>query len=719
MTRSLAYFVVVVSSLVPACFGAPPDGGGSGDPLSDPECQLDTEREDTPGYPYDVQSFTDEVLPVVSGSCALGGCHGAPQGNGDFTVWKDAQPGDCNFGKTFNNVVRKIDLATPANSRIVAAVSGGSATHPFSFAATDTKLSALQAFINDAKARYDAGGGGVTPPPGPSPFNYTVYQSTIQTAINTAGCAASGCHGSGAGGFSLKAQPAAASADMEANFVAVTSRTNLETPASSTVYVRATVKHASGQSTQLTPDSAAAMLAWIEDAKQNAGGGGGGGGNPTCAPIDKFNIGVFRSEILPILAGDLDLNVPGGQGSGAGCMSSACHGTNRGPGALSLEPNADPADLLQNFACFVNLAAPSTSEILACPLNDPRCRRYPHPGQDVLQGANDLNYQKLLAYVYGAKVEVSPLDFAFFVRRINPIFNDNLAVENGAQGRSCSDATACHGVSVAGQAPPNGSDFPIIPNASDIGRLSYNYVSATGFVNFLNPGESSLFLYPTDEIANRDAHPLATGLPHPGGPDFAVDSDFALAILQWAGGLRPDGNGLLRNWLVAGDFAATRVSDQTLLDETTVVPQIFDLGFGAFNSGQWDGLFSDRGEVDLNVAFPRAATSGRVGYAVTYAINTVPRQIVAQMTVSTNNPIRIYVDGLLVAQNDQGGGATALVTLPPAGPTAQPKRIMIKVLQRANDARFAFTAELRDELGTLLTDRTGELVFTLGPKGGI
>ena len=244
-------------------------------------------------------------------------------------------------------------------------------------------------------------------------------------------------------------------------------------------------------------------------------------------------------------------------------------------------------------------------------------------------------------------------------------------------------------------------------------------MSATGFVNFLNPGESSLFLYPTDEIANRDDHPFATGLPHPGGRDFEVDSAEAQAILQWAGGLRPDRDGFQRNWLVLGDFAATRISDATLIDEATVIPQIFDLGGGSFNRGEWDGLFSDSREVDLNVAFPRAATSGRAAYAVSYAINTVPRSTVAQLVVATNNPIRIYVNGSLVAQNDNGGGATALVTLPPSGGASQPARIMIKLLQRQNDADFAFEAQLRDDLGNLLTDQTGELVFTLGPKGGI
>lgn len=717
MTRTLALLAACSGSFALGCFGAPPTG--EGDPLVDPECQLDTKGEKSPGFPFDVDTFTTAVLPVVAQSCGAGGCHGAPTGNGGFTVWAAAQPGDCDFGKTFNNVVAKVDLATPANSRLVAAVSGGSATHPFTFPEAAPQLATLREFVEAAAATYAADGGGVTPPPGPSPFDYAVYQSTIQPAIDAAGCARAGCHGTGAAGFTLKSAPAAASADMEANFVAVTSRGNLETPASSTIYVRATVTHAAGNSTTLAPEAAQQLLAWIEDAKQNAGGGGGGGGNPSCAPLDKFNLGVFRTEILPILSGDLDLNVPGGQGRGGGCMSAACHGTDRGPGALSLPATADAATMLQNFACFVNLAAPSTSEILACPLNDPRCRRYPHPGQDVLAGANDLNYQRLLAYLYGTKVDVSPLDFAFFVRRINPIFNDVNAVEAGAQGRSCSDATACHGVSVAGQAPPNGSDFPIIPNASDLGRLSFNYVAATGFVNFLNPGESSLFLYPTDEIANRDAHPFATGLPHPGGRDFEVDSDFARAILQWAGGLRPDGDGFQRNWLVVGDFAATRVSDATLLDETTAVPSIFDQGGGAFNRGEWDGLFADRAEVDLNLAFPRDATSGRVAYAVSYAVNTVPRPLVAQLVVTTDNPIRIYVGGALVAQNDLGGGATALLNLPASGGTAAPARILIKLLQRSTDDRFAFTAQLRDELGALLTDRTGELVFTLGPKGGI
>jgi hypothetical protein len=709
-SRSLAFTVelALLAGLALGCFSP------QAPPATDPACQLDSKSEQTPGYPYDVEAFTADVLPALAQSCGNAGCHGAPSGAGGLTIWTAAQPGDCDFGKTFNSVVTKTDLTTPANSRLIAAVSGGSATHPFKLPDGDAKLATLKKFVDTAAATYAQGGGGTTPPPGPSPFDYKVYQTTIQPMMER--CAGAGCHGNGAGGFTIKAAPAADSADMQANFVAVTSRGNLASPDKSVIYVRSTVKHAGGASTLVDDAQAKQLLAWITDAKDNAGSNE----NPTCAPIQKFNAGVFASEVLPILSGALDLNAPSGPARGAGCMSSVCHGVDRGPGTLTLLPAAAPQTLLQNFLCFANLAAPSASEILACPLNNPGCRRYPHPGQDVLGGANDLNYQRLLAFMYGGKADVSPMDFAFFVRKINPIFNDPNAVEGGAQGRTCADSVACHGTGVAGQAAPNGSDFAIIPAASTLDRLTFNFVSATGFANFLSPQESSLFLYPTDEIANRDAHPFATGLPHPGGKDFAVDSAEARAILQWARGLRPDASGFQRNWLVAGDFPASLISDPTLVDEAAVIPAIFDRAGGSFNRGEWDGLFAESRDIDLNTAFPRTATSGRVAYAVSYAINTVPRQIRAQLVVGTNNPVRVFVNGALVAQNDQSGGTTAFMTLPAAGTAgAKPTRIMIKILQRATDQRLLFTAQLRDELGALLTDASRELVFTLGPNGGI
>jgi len=170
---------------------------------------------------------------------------------------------------------------------------------------------------------------------------------------------------------------------------------------------------------------------------------------------------------------------------------------------------------------------------------------------------------------------------------------------------------------------------------------------------------------------------------------------------------------------VVGDYPASLITDQTLVDETTITPSIFDSSGGSFNVGQWDGLFSNSTTVDLNTAFPRAATSGRVGYAVSYVVNTVPQQIQAQVQIVTNNAIRVYVDGALVAQNDQRGGTSAFITLKPAGAGSKPVKVLIKLLQRANDPQFSFTAQFRDQLGNLLTDVSRELVFTLGPNGGV
>ncbi|HET7502083.1 MAG TPA: hypothetical protein VFK02_13795 [Kofleriaceae bacterium] len=696
---------------IAGCFGSSDDKGGT----TDPACQLDSQGEQTPGFPFAVDKFGSDVLPILAAKCGTAGCHAAPTGQGNFTIWPNAKPGDCDFGKTFNQVAGKIDLNKVTNSPLLSAVNGGDPAHPFKLDATAPELATLTAFIQAGSDNLKAnGGGGVTAGPGASPFDATVYQSTIQPMLEI--CTASGCHGTGAGGFTLKPMPAAGSADFTANFTSVTGLTNLTDPSKSLIYTQATTVHAGNPVINAT--QAAAMLDWITKAKTAAGSNPGTANN--CAPLDKFNVGTFGSQIVPILSGALDLNQPDGRGRGAGCMSTACHGTDRGPGTLQLLPTADSTTLLQNFACFVNLAAPSSSEILACPTNSPGCRKQPHPGQDVLDGANDLNYQAILAFIFGTKTDVTPLDFAFFVRNINPIFDDVNSVQNGALGISCSDATQCHGITVAGQAPPNGSDFPILTNASGFDALTFNFVSAAGFTNFLNPGESSLFLYPTNEIANRADHPFATGLDHPGGLDFAPDSTQALAITQWAHGLRPDGQGFQRNWLVVGDFPATLISDQTIINETTVTPQIFDRGGGSFNVGEWDGLFSGSANVDLNTVFPRNATSGRIGYAVAYAINTVPRQIQATLTVTSVDPVRIYVDGVLAGLNDQGNGsATAVVNFAAAGSKTKPSRILLKVLQRANDAQFAFTAQLRDQQGQLLTDVTGELVFTLGLNGGI
>lgn len=717
-TRRLLRLVPVlpISMWVAGCYADAPEGEDV--PTEDPECQIQTEGEKSPGYPFDLALYTDQVLPVLTANCAAAGCHAAPEGQGQFTVWAAAVQGNCEYAQTFNSLKKHIDLANPANSAVLVAINGSNPLHPLVYTADDPRLTALKTYADDASARFQSDGGGGGPaPPGASPFDYQVFQTTIQPILDNAegrGCSLAGCHGTGAGLFTLIPNPAPNSPDMEANFAEVTRRTNLNAPEASLFLLQASTRHGANASTIASPTEQQAILAWIQAAADVTGGEP----PPTCAPIDKFNVAVFRDEIYPILNGAVDLNNPG-DAAGLGCTRGPCHGTERGPGTLFLSDSLAADQNLQNFVCFVDLTSPSSSSILTCPLNDPRCPKYPHPGQDVFFGAQDFNYQRVLSFLFGAQLDATPLDFAYFARRINPIFNDLNAVEGGAQGRTCADAVSCHGVNVVGQPAPNGSNFPILPNAADFGRLTYNFTTAASFVNFLDPDESSLFLYPTNEIANVVDHPFATGLPHPGGADFAVDSVEAQRILKWAGGLRPDNNGFVVDWLVAGDYPATSVVDATPISELAAEPKIFDpTGAPQFNNGQWDGLFVDDELVDLNVSFPRAATAGRIAYAVVYVVNTASYDITAQISLQSENDARLYVGGVLVGQSD-GAGATGVATLPAFGTSKTVTRIMVKLFQSSVDDSFAFTLQLRDEFGTPLTDTSGELILLLGPQGGI
>lgn len=684
------------------------------------ECQIKADGEKSPGYPFDLAIYREEVLPVLTQNCAAAGCHAPPSGQQGFTVWPSAAAGNCAYAQSFNSLSEFVDLDSPNNSAVVIALDGDLPTHPLSYPADDARLAAIVKYINDASARYLAGGGsGATAPPGASPFDYAVFQSAIQPILDSAegkGCTTSGCHGTAAGTMKLVAHPEPDSAEMEANFIAVTGRMNLGSPDTSLAYLKATTRHGAGASAVVNEKEAATLLAWIKAAADAAGGQ-----DASCAPVDRFNLAVFSDEILPLLRGDVDFNEPaGGGGATTGCTRGPCHGTDRGPGILYLGPELDDARNLANFACFVDLANPSSSEVLLCPLDDARCRKHPHPGQDVFGGADDLNFQRLLAFLYGSQLDATPLDFAFFAKRVNPIFNDLAAVEGGAQGRTCADAVSCHGVSVAGQPPPNGSNFPILPNATDKARLTFNFASAASFANYLAPEESSLFLYPTGEIANLADHPFATGLPHPGGADFAIDSVQARTILRFAGGLRPDRNGFVRDWLVAGDYPASSVSDLTPIDEAGARPAIFDpSGAPQFNGGMWDGLFSPGSTIDLDTAFPRGGTSGRVAYAVVYLTNTAAVDLTAQVVVSSASPLRLYVGEALVAQSDGSGDISAIAQLPSYRSKHTTARLLVKVLQRSTDDHFRFSLALRDELGTPLSESSGEIVVQLGPKGGI
>jgi len=700
----------------------PPTPSTSPTDPNDPACQIASDQQHSPGWPYDLEAFKANVLPTLTSTCAASGCHASPMGQAGFTVWADAAPGNCSYAKTFNAFVAKLDLSNPTNSAPYVAITGGDPMHPVKLDKIDPKAVAMLDFIQKAAANQSAPA--TQAPPSANPFDYTVFQNSIQPILDTTGmrgCTNASCHGAanGQGGFKLVASPAGGGADMLANFNTVTNVCSLQAPDQSKLYLQATKLHAGGKSVVVSASEAMTILGWIQQAQKNAGATGSG--STSCLSANNFNLGVFQAEIQPILFGQVDLNNRGSNRTTSGCASGVCHGVDRTGGALVIKQSSTAAQNLQNFACFVNVTNPSTSPLLTCPLNSPSCPKKPHPGQNVfLPGNTDLNFQRILSYIYSTKTAVTPLDFAFFARQINTIFTDVNSVQGGAQNRSCADAQ-CHGISAPGQAAPNGSVFGILANAGDKIGLAYNFSTAMNFTNFITPTGSSLFLFPTDEIANL-TNPFATGLHHPGGLDFAVNSTQANAILQWAVGLRPDGNGANANWLVAGTYPAAQITDTTPLDEINSTPAIFDNSNALqFNAGQWDGLFSPTALVDLAAEFPQAQNAGRIAYAVAYVINTTPSEIQAQVTVVSPNVVKLYVGKQPVLQtaNAGGDGAPAFATFPSYASSKTTTRLLLKVFQRAADTAFNFTVKFQDQFGRILTNTTGELVIKLSPDGGI
>lgn len=716
--RRVTYVLALAAVSFAAAACSPPGGGGT-DPATAPECQIKADAEKGPGYPFDLAMYESQIVPLVTAKCGSAGCHAGTKespGLGGFTVYADTVKGQCGYGQTFNSLSANINTGAPDQSPVVTALNGNDANHPLQGAAAAEAAATLLDYAT--RANTTLGGPPAPPPPAASPFDFAVYKTTIQPILDNSGgkgCTGTACHEIGIAGLKIVKNAADGSQDQLDTFNSVTAKASLQVdPNQTTLYQKATTAHGGGASTVVTPNEAQAMLAWITAAK--AIGGGGGGGGTGCEPLSSFNVAVFRDDIQPVLFGDL--------GAAAGCALSACHGDKtRTGGALIISRDLTPEQNLASFACFVNLTNPVASQVLVCPLGIEGpygCKKGAHPGQDVFSGAQDPNYQRVLSYLYATKTVQSPLDFAFFARQINPIFNDVGSVQGGVTNFTCAEATSCHGIQVVGQPAPNGSNFPIIANSSDKQSLGFNFSSAINFTNFLTPDGSSLFLYPTNEIANV-ANPFATGLPHPGGLDFDVNSVQAQAILKWAKGLRPDGQGFMLDWLVAGDYSANDINTITTINEGSLKPNIFDPdGAAQFNQGQWDGFFSPSRDVDLNVPFNRAQTAGRIVYAVAYVINTTGSDIQAQLNITSDDAVKVYVGNQPVLQaNNAANGTTALANFPAFSSTQGATRVMIKLFQPANVNNLKFSVQLTDAFGNALTDQTGELVIKLGPDGGI
>src|SRR3954454_20520134 len=76
---------------------------------NDPACQIASDQQHSPGWPYDLVAFKTTVLPTLTNTCAAAGCHKSPMGQAGFTVWADAAPGNCSYAKTFNAFVKQLD----------------------------------------------------------------------------------------------------------------------------------------------------------------------------------------------------------------------------------------------------------------------------------------------------------------------------------------------------------------------------------------------------------------------------------------------------------------------------------------------------------------------------------------------------------------------------------------------------------------------------------
>jgi hypothetical protein len=203
--------------------------------------------------------------------------------------------------------------------------------------------------------------------------------------------------------------------------------------------------------------------------------------------------------------------------------------------------------------------------------------------------------------------------------------------------------------------------------------------------------------------------------------NFAANSVQATEILTWAGGLQPDPNtGALLNWLVAGPYSAQTITSLTPLgDESTLAPKIFD-----DNSigGQWDTLISQSATVDLLQQFPTPAQSeARVVYAVAYVSNATGNDLQANLTIVTPNAAELIVGPTTVTLQDSGGQnqqTSASATLPSWFATQKSTRILVKLLQGANDPSFNFQLSIADEQSNQPFSNN-QLIVRLDANGGL
>jgi hypothetical protein len=184
----------------------------------------------TAGFPYDVNMFNTTILPSLRMTCESGSsCHGA--GNATrFTVYKTGDGSTCPDEQTFNEVVEFSDYMQGGAASSIVQKTNGTVTHAFPAAGSMDISTALQAYIDAAKATYDSGGGGGGGG-GAAAFDATVFASQIQPVLDNVGCIVAGCHditGASLGGeFGLTRLARAGTPELQANIEAIVQRIDL------------------------------------------------------------------------------------------------------------------------------------------------------------------------------------------------------------------------------------------------------------------------------------------------------------------------------------------------------------------------------------------------------------------------------------------------------------------------------------------------------------
>jgi hypothetical protein len=531
----------------------------------------------------------------------------------------------------------------------------------------------------------------------------------------------------------------------------------------------------------------------------DAGGVDAAPSSQACAnpvPLSSFNLLAFQQYIEPILEGVEDYTDLGG-GVRASCTDTTCHGSAaiRSP-SLVLQAG-QPAQNLSAIACFIDLKHPSQSPFLVCPQGVGTTCAYPdgslhqHPGKAFYHSQTDPNLQLVSSWVDATQGAANMWDFAYFATQIEPIFG-NSTFGGEDTSRSC-NSSECHGIQRTGQAPGNGTDFPLLESPVSKADHLDDYWSAANQLNFyfsdpnpegaINatiPGAGSfLFLYPAQVISDPPsvvAHPYSNdALSHIGSskqaPNFNLNDTTevpapggaatAFFVSEWAAGLKPDVQGDLVNWLVAGTYAFQNITQQpakTLVDEQNGTPQIFDdAGTNQPNGGEWGAIFVNNTPVlqagqeifsgGINpqvktVDFNQAnlgddiATSSRVAYAVLYLYNVTASDLATTITVSlgqsekadpfaaaagqpNNDQAELLIglgdSGTQIAANGSSSRNVTLHSIFASG--GGPVRVMVKELAPANEANFQFQAQILQANGQPIPQ--GDVYVRLDANGGM